>query len=121
MTPTFLTDIGETFPYCNFIGIRILDSREGGRFIRTNFVRDEDNPLFARKMQEWRKNKSVVLEGGNQGYKVYLGLSSSAIGNNSEFEPKSDSKADIKKAFTKSLRGKKMNKKILSKFIEQIA
>ena len=72
-------------------------------------------------MQEWRKNKSVVLEGGNQGYKVYLGLSSSAIGNNSEFEPKSDSKADIKKAFTKSLKGKKMNKKILSKFIEQIA
>ena len=121
VTPTFLTDIGETFPYCNFIGIRILDSREGGRFIRTNFVRDEDNPLFARKMQEWRKNKSVVLEGGNQGYKVYLGLSSSAIGNNSEFEPKSDSKADIKKAFTKSLKGKKMNKKILSKFIEQIA
>ena len=121
VTPTFLTDIGETFPYCNFIGIRILDSREGGRFIRTNFVRDEDNPLFARKMQEWKKNKSVVLEGGNQGYKVYLGLSSSAIGNNSEFEPKSDSKADIKKAFTKSLRGKKMNKKILSKFIEQIA
>ena len=53
--------------------------------------------------------------------KFIFGLSSSAIGNNSEFEPKSDSKADIKKAFTKSLRGKKMNKKILSKFIEQIA
>jgi len=122
VTSTFLTDIGDTFPHCNFIGIRILESREGGRFIRTNFLRDEDNPLFVKKMSEWKRNKSVVLEGGNQGYKVYLGLSSSAIGNDSEFQVKEDaSKADIKRAFTKSLKGKKMNKKILSKFIEQIA
>ena len=38
------------------------------------------------------------------------------------FEVKEDaSKADIKRAFTKSLKNKKMNKKILSKFIEMVA
>ena len=47
--------------------------------------------------------------------------SSISTQNDAEFEPKSDSKAEIKRAFVKSLKGKKMNKKILSSFIEQIA
>ena len=66
------------------------------------------------------KDQTLILE--DVGYKVYLGLSSSAVGNDAEFEVKEDaSKADIKRAFTKSLKSKKMNKKILSKFIEMVA
>ena len=39
-----------------------------------------------------------------------------------EFEVKEDAtKAEIKRAFGKSLKGKKMNKKILSEFIELVA
>ena len=42
--------------------------------------------------------------------------------NDGEFEVKEDAtKAEIKRAFTKSLKGKKMNKKILSEFIELVA
>ena len=48
--------------------------------------------------------------------------SSSALNNDTEFEVKDDaSKADIKRAFAKTLKGKKMNKKILSEFIELVA
>jgi len=48
-------------------------------------------------------------------------LSSKNLNIEAEFEPKSDSKADIKRAFTKSLKGKANNKRILSSFITQIA
>jgi hypothetical protein len=44
------------------------------------------------------------------------------LSNDTEFEVKEDaSKADIKRAFAKTLKGKKMNKKILSEFIELVA
>jgi len=44
------------------------------------------------------------------------------LNNDTEFEVKDDaSKADIKRAFAKTLKGKKMNKKILSEFIELVA
>ena len=55
------------------------------------------------------------------GYHKYFGLSSTSLNSDADFEPKSDSKADIKRAFTKSLKGKANNKKILSSFILQIA
>ena len=46
----------------------------------------------------------------------------SALDSDDAFEVKEDAtKTDIKKAFFKSLKGKKMNKKILSEFIEFVA
>ena len=49
-------------------------------------------------------------------------MASSALNNDGEFDVKEDAtKAEIKRAFTKSLKGKKMNKKILSEFIELVA
>ena len=49
-------------------------------------------------------------------------MASSALGNDGEFVVKEDAtKAEIKRAFAKSLKGKKMNKKILSEFIELVA
>ncbi len=52
----------------------------------------------------------------------HFGLSSSALGNDDEFEVKEDAtKAEIKRAFGKSLKNKKMNKKILGEFIELVA
>ena len=53
---------------------------------------------------------------------VQYGLAASALKNDAEFDvDENATKAQIKRAFTKSLKGKKMNKKILSSFIEQIA
>jgi hypothetical protein len=49
-------------------------------------------------------------------------MASSALNNDGELIVKEDAtKAEIKRAFAKSLKGKKMNKKILSEFIELVA
>ena len=49
-------------------------------------------------------------------------MASSALNNEGELVVKEDAtKAEIKRAFAKSLKGKKMNKKILSEFIELVA
>ena len=48
-------------------------------------------------------------------------MASSALNNDGELVVKEDAtKAEIKRAFAKSLKGKKMNKKILSEFIELV-
>ena len=52
----------------------------------------------------------------------YFGLSSAALANDSDFEvDEGATKAQIKRAFTKSLTAKKMNKKILNEFVTMIA
>ena len=71
-------------------------------------------------MKQWKKTKSCTVS--DVGYNKYFALSSSALANDAEFEVKEDAtKAQIKSAFTKSLKGKKMNKKVLGEFIELIA
>ena len=49
-------------------------------------------------------------------------MSSSALADDAEFEVKEDAtKAQIKKAFVKSLKTKKLNKKVLGEFISLVA
>jgi len=53
---------------------------------------------------------------------VYFGLSASALSQETEFAVAEDAtKTQIKTAFMKSLKSKKMNKKILGEFIELVA
>ena len=118
-TKMLLRNISDELSNVNFVGIRIMDGRDAKHFVQIN-SEDYNSPEVEKTMQQWKKTKTLILE--DVGYKVYLGLSSSAVGNDAEFEVKEDaSKADIKRAFTKSLKNKKMNKKILSKFIEMVA
>jgi len=123
-TKVFLRDISQTFPDVNFVGIRLMDAREGSRFILCNQQGDgyTEGSFYKTKLAEWRKNKSLVLDNKEAGFDVYLGLSTSAMNNDTEFEVAEDAtKAQIKSAFTKTLKNKKMNKKILSKFVEMVA
>jgi len=123
-TKVFLNDISETFPNVNFVGIRLMDSREGSRFILCNQQGDDytEGSFYRTKLAEWRKNKALVLDNKEAGFDVYLALATSAIRNDTEFEVVEDAtKAQIKAAFTKTLKNKKMNKKILSKFVEMVA
>jgi ribosomal protein L23 len=70
--------------------------------------------------KHWKKNKSFAIM--NSGYHKYFGISATAMSQDSEFEVQDDAtKSQIKSAFTKSLRNKKMNKKVLSEFIVLIA
>ena len=68
----------------------------------------------------WKKERAFAIH--QSGYHTYFGLSGTALSNNSEFDvDEGASKAKIKSAFAKSLKSKKMNKKVLGEFIELIA
>ena len=117
-TNTFLRDIRDTMPDVNFIGIRVLAPRDAGSFIR--MYHQVYTPEHANLTSQWKKSKSFTIK--SSGYHSYFGLSSNALAQNSEFDVKDDAtKTQIKSAFVKSLRTKKMNKKILSEFIELVA
>ena len=71
-------------------------------------------------MDSWRKEKSFSIK--SSGYHSYFGLSSNTLANDDEFDVQEDAtKAQIKRAFVKSLKTKKMNKKVLGEFIELVA
>ena len=71
-------------------------------------------------MNRWKKERSYA--NNTSGYHTYFCMASSALNNDGELVVKEDAtKAEIKRAFAKSLKGKKMNKKILSEFIELVA
>ena len=53
---------------------------------------------------------------------AYFGLSSATLAQDAEFDVDDDAtKAQIKRAFVKSLKTKKLNKKVLGQFIELVA
>ena len=113
LTTTLLEDLRTEFPESTFTGFRILESR-GGWFIRQAANYDEE------LLSKWRKEKSIALT--NFGYNKYYIVSSNAVQESSEFEVSDGAtKAKIKSAFTKSLKGKKSNKRILGDFISLIA
>ena len=119
ITDTLITDLRQTFPNTNFIGIRILPSREAGSFVRKHIGYD-NNAEYEKIMKHWKKEKCFSLK--DAGYHTYFGLSSNSLSVEDTFEVQEDAtKAEIKKAFGKSLKGKKMNKKILGEFIELVA
>jgi len=56
------------------------------------------------------------------GYHKYFGISATALSQETDFEvDEGATKAKIKSAFMKSLRTKKLNKKVLGEFVELIA
>ena len=115
-TDVFLEDLRQSFPDTNFIGIRLMPNGWASSFIQKYTEGQE----YEKSLNHWRKHKSISLK--TSGYHVYFGLSSTSLGNDTEFEVKEDAtKAQIKKAFNKSLKNKKMNKKILGEFIELVA
>ena len=117
-TQVLLRNLRDNFPDTNFIGIRILASRDANYFLRTYLEYQTDE--IEKYMKVWRKQRAFAIKG--VGYDTYFGLSSSALDNDTEFEVKEDAtKSQIRSAFKKSLNGKKMNKKILGEFVELIA
>jgi hypothetical protein len=117
-TDILLKNLKDRFTNTNFIGIRVIESREAGYFIRRYC--GYYGPNFDKVMASWKKEKSFSIK--NSGYDTYFGLSASALSQDTEFEVSNDaSKSQIKTAFVKSLKNKKMNKKVLGEFIELVA
>lgn len=116
-TDVFIKNLRDKFVNVNFIGIRILPSREASHFIQ-RYAKNFDEKL--KLMEVWRKEKSFSIK--NSGYHTYFGISSNALNNDSTFDVDENATVvQIKNAFTKSLKSKKMNKKVLGEFIDLVA
>lgn len=117
-TDTLLRNLRDRFTDINFIGIRVLESRDAGSFIRRYCGYYGDT--YDKVMNAWKKEKAFTIK--SSGYHSYFGLSSAALAQDSEFEVAEDAtKSQIKSAFVKSLKSKKMNKRILGEFVELVA
>jgi len=112
-TKTLIQNLKDSFPSVNFIGIRVLANRDAKQFIRMHHGEDE------KMMMDWRRNKSFTIT--NSGYDAYFAMSSTSLAEDAEFEVDEEAtKAQIKRAFVKSLKVKKLNKKVLGEFIELV-
>jgi hypothetical protein len=117
-TDTLLKNLKDKFSSVNFIGIRVLPGRDVSRFINMyHSCGDKQYPVI---LNDWKKLKSFTIT--NSGYDAYFGMSSSALSQDADFEVADDAtKAQIKTAFVKSLKTKKLNKKVLGEFISLVA
>jgi len=116
-TDTLLKNLKDKFPSVNLIGIRIISSRDANRFIQ--LYHSWSDKKYEAIQSDWKKNRSFIIT--NSGYDAYFGISCTALSQNSEFEVSEDaSKAQIKSAFVKSLKTKKLNKKVLGEFIQLV-
>jgi hypothetical protein len=117
-TDTLLRNLKDKFSHINFIGIRVLESRSAQRFIA--LYHSESDKQYEKIQSDWKKLKSFTIT--NSGYDAYFGLSSTALAQDTEFEvAECATKSQIKSAFVKSLKTKKLNKKVLGEFISLVA
>ena len=117
-TDVLLHNLRDKFKDMNFIGIRVLESRDAGSFIRRycGFF----GPEHEKTMSTWKKERAFSIK--SSGYTTYFGLSANTLAQDSDFEVAEDAtKTQIKSAFVKSLKSKKMNKKILGEFVSLVA
>ena len=117
-TDTLLSNLKENFPSVNFIGIRVLMSRDANRFIQ--LYHDQYSKEYLKIQKDWKKLRSFTIK--DSGYDAYFGLSATSLSQDAEFSVAEDAtKAQIKSAFAKSLKTKKLNKKVLGEFISLVA
>jgi len=117
-TDILLRNLRDKFKDINFIGIRVLESRDAGGFIRRYC--GYYGPEYEKTMNIWKKQRAFTIK--KSGYHSYFGLSANALSQDADFEVAEDAtKTQIKSAFVKSLKSKKMNKKILGEFVELVA
>jgi hypothetical protein len=118
-TDTLLRNLKDKFSSTNFIGIRVLENRNAQRFIGL-YHSINDGKVYDKIQSDWKKLRSFTIT--NSGYDAYFGLSSSSLSQDTEFEVAEDAtKSQIKSAFVKSLKTKKLNKKVLGEFISLVA
>ena len=75
---------------------------------------------YDKMAEQWKKTKTFTVL--DSGYDAYFAMSSTTLAQDAEFDVDEDAtKAQIKKAFVKSLKTKKLNKKVLGEFISLVA
>ena len=75
---------------------------------------------FRKLQNEWKKQRSCTIK--TSGYHAYFAMSAASLSQDADFEvDEGATKAKIKSAFIKSLKTKKLNKKVLGEFISLVA
>ena len=110
-TELLLTDLKESFPYTNFIGIRLAGARDINSMVRRYTGEDSSKSV--------RKDKFFSLK--TSGYDSYFLMVDQSLSNEVEFDVEEGAtKAKIKSAFAKNLKSKALNKKVLSQFMDLV-
>jgi len=116
-TDVLLKNLKDKFSSTNFIGIRVLEGRNISHFIQ--MYHSHNDKQYEKIQSDWKKIRSFTIT--NSGYDAYFGLSATALAQETEFEVGEDAtKSQIKSAFVKSLKTKKLNKKVLGEFISLV-
>ena len=116
-TDMMLQNIRDNFPSVNFVGIRVLESRDASTFMKRYY--DMYTDAYDKVYRDWKKLRSFTIK--TSGYDAYFAVSSNSLSQNSDFEVDDGAtKAKIKSAFVKSLKTKKLNKKVLGEFISLV-
>jgi hypothetical protein len=117
-TDVLLRNLKDKFSSMNFIGIRVLESRNFSRFVQ--MYHSQLDKQYEKIQSDWKKVKSFTIT--KSGYDAYFGMSATALSQDTEFEVAEDAtKSQIKSAFVKSLKTKKLNKRVLGEFISLVA
>jgi hypothetical protein len=113
-----LQNLRDNFPTVNFVGIRVLEGRDANGFLR--LYHNQNSPMFRKLQSEWKKLRSFTIK--TSGYHAYFAMSAASLSQDADFEvDEGATKAKIKSAFIKSLKTKKLNKKVLGEFISLVA
>ena len=113
-----LQNLRDNFPTVNFVGIRVLESRDANGFFR--LYHDQNSDAFRKLQNQWKKQRSCTIK--SSGYHAYFAMSAASLSQDADFEvDEGATKAKIKSAFIKSLKTKKLNKKVLGEFISLVA
>lgn len=116
-TEVLISNLKDKFPTVNMIGIRVLQNRDTSHFVSLYY--NKLSPQYDKILSDWKKNRSLNIL--DSSYDAYFGLSASTLSQDSEFEVAEDAtKSQIKSAFVKSLKTKKLNKKVLGQFMELV-
>ena len=112
-----LQNLRDNFPSVNFMGIRVLEGRDANNFMRLYY--DQNSDEFRKIQSEWKKQRSCNIK--TSGYHAYFAMSAASLSQDADFEVDDGAtKAKIKSAFIKSLKTKKLNKKVLGEFISLV-
>ena len=117
-TDLMLQNLRDNFPSVNFVGIRVLESRDANAFLKLYY--NLYDPNYEQMQKDWKKLRSFTIK--DSGYHAYFAISAASLSQDADFEVDDGAtKAKIKSAFIKSLKTKKLNKKVLGEFISLVA
>jgi hypothetical protein len=109
-----LDNFKKTYPDINLIGIRLIDRGDWSRFSNMWITENRENII-----KQWKRDRSATITGTS--FDAFFAMACQNLNNDVEFEVDDDAtKAQIRKAFKKSLQCKALNKKILSNFIDLV-